>query len=355
LLDQQLDEDKKIDQIITLAKSTLGQQVYASLFDFSLKQMLAEIRDDLSAFGVTFDNWFSERSLITNGAVAACIARLEAKGDIYEKDGAKWFCSTRYGDEKDRVVVRENGQMTYFASDIAYHLNKFERGFDEVIDIWGADHHGYIPRVKGAIAALGMDPGKLTVLLVQFATLYKGDQKLQMSTRSGEFVSLNELRAEVGKDAARFFYVTRKSEQHLDFDLELAKSQSNDNPVYYIQYAHARICSVFKQLQDRGMQFDQLSAVNNLTALTEPNEAALVKTLSRYTELIVTAAFNREPHMLAFYLRDLANDFHTYYNSCQFLVDDINVRQARLCLILATKQIIRNGLGLLGVSAPEEM
>ena len=355
LLDQQLDEDKKIDQVITLAKSTLGQHVYASLFDFSLKQMLAEIRDDLSAFGVTFDNWFSERSLITNGAVAACIARLEAKGDIYENDGAKWFCSTRYGDEKDRVVVRENGQMTYFASDIAYHLNKFERGFDEVIDIWGADHHGYIPRVKGAIAALGMDPGKLTVLLVQFATLYKGDQKLQMSTRSGEFVSLNELRAEVGNDAARFFYVTRKSEQHLDFDLELAKSQSNDNPVYYIQYAYARICSVFKQLQDRGMPFDQLSAVNNLAALTEPNEAALVKTLSRYTELIVTAAFNREPHMLAFYLRDLANDFHTYYNSCQFLVDDINVRQARLCLILATKQIIRNGLGLLGVSAPEEM
>ncbi len=355
LLGEQIDAEVKLDQLIAFAKSALDKQAYDALFDFTLARILAEIRDDLSAFGVTFDNWFSERSLIDNGSVAACIARLQNQGDIYEKEGALWFASTRYGDEKDRVVIRENGHMTYFASDIAYHLDKFERGFDEIIDIWGADHHGYIPRVKGAISALGKDPDKLTILLVQFATLYRGTQKLQMSTRSGEFVTLKELRDEVGNDATRFFYVTRKSEQHLDFDLDLAKSQSNDNPVYYIQYAHARICSVFKQMQDRGLKFDRQAAVNHLSALTEQNELELIKTLSRYGELIVTAAFNREPHMLAFYLRDLANDFHTYYNSCQFLVDDINIRQARLCLILATKQIISNGLGLLGVSAPEEM
>lgn len=355
LLDEQIDADKKLDQLIAFAKSFLVKQAYDALFDFTLERILAEIREDLSAFGIRFDSWFSERSLISNGSVAACIAGMRDNGDIYEKDGAVWFCSTRYGDEKDRVVIRENGQMTYFASDIAYHLNKFERGFDEIIDIWGADHHGYIARVKGAISSLGKDPDKLTILLVQFATLYRGTRKLQMSTRSGEFVTLKELRDEVGNDATRFFYVTRKSEQHLDFDLDLAKSQSNDNPVYYIQYAHARICSVFKQMQDRGLKFDRQSAVNNLSELTEQNELELIKTLSRYSELIVTAAFNREPHILAFYLRDLANDFHTYYNSCQFLVDDINIRQARLCLILATKQVISNGLGLLGVSAPEEM
>jgi arginyl-tRNA synthetase len=293
--------------------------------------------------------------LIRTGAVDNCISRLKATGDIYEQDGALWFRSTRYGDEKDRVVIRENGQATYFASDIAYHQNKYERGFDEVIDIWGADHHGYIPRVKGAITAMGLDPARLTVLLVQFATLYRGGQKLQMSTRSGEFVTLKQLRLEVGNDATRFFYVTRKSEQHLDFDLDLAKSRSNENPVYYIQYAHARIASVFKQLQERDLKFEPVVTASQLSVLTEPQELELIKTLSRYREIIVTAAGNREPHMLAFYLRDLANDFHTYYNSCQFLVDDINIRQARLCLITATQQVIRNGLELLGVNAPEEM
>jgi len=355
LCDGHLDGDKQIDQIIALAKSVMGLEAYASLFDFTLDQILTEIREDLTAFGVSFDNWFSERSLINNGSVATCIGRLKTNGEIYEQDGALWFRSTKYGDEKDRVVIRENGQATYFASDIAYHLNKYERGYDEIIDIWGADHHGYISRVKGAISALGHDPARLTVLLVQFATLYRGDQKLQMSTRSGEFVTLKELREEVGNDATRFFYVTRKSEQHLDFDLDLAKSQSNDNPVFYIQYAHARIASVFKQLRERGLDFDSGPALTHLAGLTEQHELDLVKTLSRYSEIIIAAALNREPHMLAFYLRELANDFHTYYNSCQFLVDDITIRQARLCLVLAVKQVISNGLGLLGVSAPEEM
>ena len=355
LLDEQIDDDTKIDLVIAFAKTALGLQVYGSLFDYTLDEILGEIREDLAEFGVSFDNWFSERSLIKSGAVDNCIARLQTAGDIYEQDGAMWFRSTKYGDEKDRVVIRENGQATYFASDIAYHQDKYDRGFDEIIDIWGADHHGYIPRVKGAISAMGQDPEKLTILLVQFATLYRGGQKLQMSTRSGEFVTLKHLRTDVGNDATRFFYVTRKSEQHLDFDLDLAKSKSNENPVYYIQYAHARIASVFKQMQDRGLNFDPAVTATQLSVLSEPQELELIKTLSRYREIIVTAATNREPHMLAFYLRDLANDFHAYYNSCQFLVDDINIRQARLCLIKATQQVICNGLMLLDVNAPEEM
>jgi arginyl-tRNA synthetase len=290
LLDEQIDEDEKIDLIIAFAKTALGHQVYNSLFDYTLDVILGEIREDLAEFGVSFDNWFSERTLIRTGAVDRCISHLKASGDIYEQDGALWFRSTRYGDEKDRVVIRENGQATYFASDIAYHQNKYERGFDEIIDIWGADHHGYIPRVKGAITAMGLDPARLTVLLVQFATLYRDGQKLQMSTRSGEFVTLKQLRLDVGNDATRFFYVTRKSEQHLDFDLDLAKSRSNENPVYYIQYAHARIASVFKQMQERGLKFEPVVTASQLSVLTEPQELELIKTLSRYREIIVTYA-----------------------------------------------------------------
>ncbi|MEX2353942.1 MAG: arginine--tRNA ligase, partial [Gammaproteobacteria bacterium] len=310
---------------------------------------------DLEEFGASFDNWFSERSLISNGMVDNCIRDMQGRDELYEKDGAWWFRSTKYDDEKDRVVIRENGQTTYFASDIAYHLDKYQRGFDEIIDIWGADHHGYIARVRGALSSLALDTQKLKVLLVQFATLYRGKEKLQMSTRSGEYVTLKQLRDEVGNDATRFFYVSRKAEQHLDFDLELAKSQTNENPVYYVQYAHARICSVFKQMQDRGLDFDRDAALQNLAALDQQQELDLVKTLSRYSEIIVTAADSHEPHQLAFYLRELANDFHAYYNACQFLVDDVQVRQARLALIMATKQIITNGLDILGVSAPEEM
>jgi len=355
LIESAIDEEKKIDRVVALIRETLGDTDYRTLFEFTLNEILAEIRTDLEDFSVTFDNWFSERSLIDSGAVESCLDKLEKNGEIYVNDGAKWFHSSRYGDEKDRVVVRDNGQITYFASDIAYHVDKFERGFDQIINLWGADHHGYIARVRGALNSLGKDRDRLRILLVQFATLYRGKQKLQMSTRSGEYVTLKELREEVGRDAARFFYVTRKAEQHLDFDLELAKSQSSENPVYYVQYAHARICSVFRQLKDRGSSVATEPDSADLTLLTEDSELELLKALSRYNEILETAAINYEPHLLAYYLRDLANHFHTYYNSCQFIVDDMRLCQARLCLITATRQVIKNALDLLGVSSPEQM
>ncbi|MCB1770443.1 MAG: arginine--tRNA ligase, partial [Candidatus Competibacteraceae bacterium] len=281
--------------------------------------------------------------------------RLRDAGYVYEREGALWFRSSVFGDEKDRVVERENGQTTYFASDIAYHLEKFERGFDWVIDVWGADHHGYVPRMKAALQAIGENPDRLDVLLVQFAILYRNGERAPMSTRSGEFVTLRELRQEVGNDAARFFYVMRKSEQHLDFDLDLAKSQSRDNPVYYIQYAHARVCSVLKQLREKGLSRDEQRGQAHLARLTEPHEEGLLIALTRYPEIVEMAALNHEPHQLAHYLRELANAFHTYYNEHRMLVDDDALRDARLNLSLATRQVIKNGLTLLGVSAPEVM
>ena len=349
------EEDKKLDEIIELAKNTLKQQYHEVVFTHALDDILAGIKQDLNEFGVGFDRWYSERSLVDKNLISECMDKLESTGDIYEKEGARWFKSTAYGDEKDRVVVRENGLTTYFASDIAYHVDKYNRGFDEIINIWGADHHGYISRVKGALKAFGKDPAKLKILLVQFATLYKGDEKLQMSTRSGDYVTLKQLRDEVGNDATRFFYVMRKAEQHLDFDLELAKSESNANPVYYIQYAHARICSVFKQMTERNLNFDIETGIKSLSLLETESELKLVKAIARYPEVINIAARNLEPHQLSFYLRELANDFHAYYNSCQFLVENDALRQARFCLISATRQVIQNGLGILGVSAPEEM
>jgi arginyl-tRNA synthetase len=273
---------------------------------------------------------------------------------LYEKDGAWWFRSTDYGDEKDRVVIRENGQYTYFTSDIAYHMNKLERGFDCVIDIWGADHHGYVPRIKAALGALGDDPANLDVLLVQFAILYREGKKVQMSTRSGDFVTLRELRKEVGNDAARFFYVLRKCEQHMDFDLDLAKSQSNDNPVYYVQYAHARVCSVLRQLEEKGYALNPAQP-GDYQRLNESHEQALMVSLSRYPEIVEAAALTHEPHQIAYYLRDLATEFHTYYNAHQFIVSDDQLRNARLSLIIAVRHVIKNGLGLLGVSAPDSM
>ena len=333
----------------------LGEQHYRLIYDRALAEMLAEIRQDLQQFGIVYDCWFSERSLADSGAVARAIERLRGSGHVYEKDGALWFRSTDYGDEKDRVVVRENGQTTYFASDIAYHMDKFERGFQRVIDVWGADHHGYVPRVKAALSAIGDDPAKLDVLLVQFAILYRGGRRVQMSTRSGEFVTLRELREEVGKDAARFFYVMRKCEQHMDFDLDLAKSQSADNPVYYVQYAHARVCSVFRQLLDKGLKHDRANGNAHLHFLRETHEQQLMTTLARYPEVVEAAALAHEPHQICHYLRELANDFHTYYNAHTFLVDTPDLRDARLNLIDATRRVIANGLGLLSVSAPASM
>ncbi len=349
------DKELHVDALIVRAKQLLGDNRYRYVFELGLNTIVDDIRDDLSLFGVDYQEWYSERSLTESGAVNKAIERLRASGHVYEKGGALWFKSTEFGDEKDRVVVRDNGQSTYFASDIAYHLDKLERGFDRVIDVWGADHHGYVPRVKAALTALGENPKKLDVLLVQFAILYRGGEKAQMSTRSGEFVTLRELRKEVGRDAARFFYVMRKCEQHLDFDLDLAKSQSADNPVYYVQYAHARIASVFRQAAEKGVPAEPSAGTANLERLIEDHEQALLKSLARFPEVVESAALNEEPHQLTHFLRDLANDFHTYYNAHQFLVDDEALRDARLKLILATRQVLRNGLNLLGVSAPETM
>ena len=349
------DKEAHIDALIAKAKTLLGQENYRQLFDHGLQLIIDDIRQDLHEFGVDYDEWYSERSLTDTGRVDAIIERLKDSGHVYEKGGALWFRSTDYGDEKDRVVVRDNGLKTYFASDIAYHADKLERGFERVIDVWGADHHGYVPRVKAALSAIGDNPDRLDVLLVQFAILYRGGERAQMSTRSGEFVTLRQLREEVGNDAARFFYVMRKCEQHLDFDLDLAKSKSNENPVYYIQYAHARICSVKRQLKEQGLTWDENLGQSQLSLLTEEHEIDLINSLSRYPELIVSAAMAHEPHQLTHYLRELANHFHTYYNAHKFIIDDANLRNARLNLIFATRQVLQNGLAILGVSAPEEM
>jgi arginyl-tRNA synthetase len=349
------DKEAHIDGLIARAKELLGDNRYRFVFELALNVILDDIRDDLNLFGVDYQEWYSERSLTESGAVNKAIDRLRDSGHLYEKAGAWWFRSTDFGDEKDRVVVRENGQTTYFASDIAYHMDKLERGFDRVIDIWGADHHGYVPRVKAALQAMGEDTSRFDVLLVQFAVLYRGGEKVQMSTRSGEFVTLRELRKEVGRDAARFFYVMRKCEQHMDFDLDLAKSQSSDNPVYYVQYAHARIHAVLRQAAEKLIDVEPSEGATNLERLVEPHEMDLLKTLSRYPEIVESAASNEEPHQLTHYLRELANDFHTYYNAHQFLVEDALLRDARIKLILATREVLRNGLNLLGVSAPEQM
>ena len=346
------DKEIHIDQLIERAKSILGDR-FKAVFKVGIESILGGIKNDLAEFGVIFEKWFSEQSLIDSGLSEACISKLKDSKNLYEKDGALWFKTTNYGDEKDRVVVRDNGNHTYFASDIAYHLEKLERGYDKIINVWGADHHGYIPRVKASIEALGHDPNKLEILLVQFANLYRGGSKVQMSTRSGSFVTLEDLRAEVGNDAARFFYILRKSEQHMDFDLDLAKSKTNENPVFYIQYAHARICSVFRQVQEKSLVFNHDKV--NLGLLVEANEKTLLRELSRYRSVIESSALQYEPHQLAYYLRDLATYFHSYYNACPFIMEDQDLSQARLSLVLATKQVLSNGLSILGVSAPESM
>jgi arginyl-tRNA synthetase len=348
------DKEAHIDALIERAKLLLGDD-YRTVFNAALDSVLTDIKDDLTQMGVTYQSWFSEKSLADNGAVEKAIQKLQALGHIYEKDGALWFASTTFGDDKDRVVQRDNGETTYFASDIAYHMNKFERGFDEVINIWGADHHGYIPRVKAALKALQLNPDRLDVRLVQFAILYRGQERVQMSTRSGSFVTLRELREEVGNDATRFFYVMRKSEQHMDFDLELAKSHSKDNPVYYIQYAHARICSVLRKVEEQGMTFDQADGLAHLDLLNHAQEQAVINRLTHFVDILEQAALAREPHQIANYLRDLAGEFHTYYNDQRVLIDEKHLRNARLTVSMAVRQVIKNGLTLLGVSSPEVM
>jgi len=353
------DKEKHIDDLITRAKHLLGTNNYQLVFKAGLNSILDDIRQDLEEFGVPYDNWYSEQTLIDRGLIDKAVEQLQLAGHIEERNGALWFLSTKFGDEKDRVIIRDNGQATYFASDIAYHMDKFARGYQRLINIWGADHHGYVARVKAAIGALGANEDKLQdnldILLVQFANLYRGGERVQMSTRSGSFVTLRELREEVGTDAARFFYVMRKCEQHMDFDLDLAKSQSNDNPVYYIQYAHARICSVIGQLTEKELKHDIENGFKHLNLLIEKHETELISKLDAYTDIVHKAAYNAEPHLLVHYLRELANLLHSYYNAHQFINDDTNLHDARFNLIIATKQVLHNGLTLLGVSAPEKM
>ena len=347
------DKEKHIDDLIANARLLLGEDNYRIVFDLALDTLVDVIRKDLHAFGVDYDEWFSERSLADNGHIESAIQRLSDNGHVYNKDGALWFRSTDFGDDKDRVVKRENGQTTYFASDIAYHMNKFDRGFDRVINIWGADHHGYIARVKASLTALGYDADRLEIMFVQFANLYENGKKISMSTRSGEFVTLRQLREDVGQDAARFFYVMRKADQHMDFDLDLARDQSSDNPVYYLQYAHARICSVKRQCEEKGLKLSLEKA--NLNRLDNSHEQQLIKQISLYPERVLSSAKRREPHIVVNYLRDLANQFHSWYNAHQFIVADAELRDARLALASVVGQVMNNGLRLMGVSAPTKM
>ena len=349
------DKETYIDALIARARALLGVGGFREVLEYSLAEMLADIRSDLAEFGVVFDRWTSERAFADSGAIDHALSVLEARGHLQRQDGAIWFRATEFGDEKDRVVVRENGQKTYFASDIAYHLAKRERGFARLIDVLGADHHGYVARVRAGLIAMG-EPGEcLEAPLIQFVSLYRGAEKIPMGKREAQFVSLRQLREEVGNDACRFFYLMRSHDQPLDFDLELAKSRSNENPVYYIQYAHARVASVMKQLASRGLAFEREAGLAAAELLASPHEQAVLKSLTRYPEILEQAAVNRAPHTLAHYLRDLANDFHTYYNAEVFIVAEAPLRNARLALVLAVQQVLRNGLTLLGVSAPESM
>ncbi len=317
-------------------------------------EILASIRADLKDFGVSYDRWFSEVSLFDNGEVAAALADLKDRGHIVEKDGATWFLSSRFGDEKDRVVIRQNGETTYFASDIAYHWDKFRRGFDLVIDVWGADHHGYIPRMKGVIQALGFDPDQLQVVLIQLVNLMRGGQRISMSTRGGTFVTLREVLDEVGKDAARYFFLMRRSDSPLDFDLDLARSRTNENPVFYVQYAHARICSIEGKAEEAGIRPPTFPEVTG-KVLSLPEEKRLMKRLVRFPEVVSQAAESLEPHRLVYFLHELAGEFHHYYNHTRVLIDDTDTAMARFFLVRCVKQVIRNGLNLLGISAPRAM
>jgi len=348
------DQEQRLDLTIAEIKAMLGPDGFATVLDAALDNVLGDIKEDLKDFGVSPQNWYSERGLSDGGALARALEVLEERGMLYTRDGATWFRASDYGDEKDRVVIRQNGATTYFASDIAYHFEKRQRGFHHLLDVLGADHHGYIARVRAGLQAMGEPHDCLEVRLVQFVALYRGQEKAQMSTRSGEYVTLRELRDEVGNDAARFFYVSRSNDQHLDFDLDLAKARSNDNPVYYVQYAHARVASMQKKMQAAREKWGGLDSLR-LARLTEEAEHGLMVSLSRYPEVIQLAAMNRAPQHVVHYLLDLAGSFHSYYNAHRILVEETQLRDARVALALATQQVVHNGLALLGVSAPDIM
>ncbi len=321
---------------------------------FAAREILVGIKDDLDSFGVRFDKWFSEQDLYESGEVARILEKFRAAKVIYEKDGAMWFKTTAFGDEKDRVVVRQNGETTYFASDIAYHHDKYRRGFKRVIDVWGADHHGYIPRMTAAIEASGQRRDQFKVILVQLVNLQRKGVPVPMSTRAGEFVTLRDVIDEVGSDAARFIFLTRHYESPLDFDLELAKEKTNDNPVYYVQYVHARIASIFRKGKEKG-EGGATGEVEELKRLTKPEEIQLIKVMARFPEVIKNSAVFMEPHRITFYLANLSSAFHAYYNKHRVLTEDRQLTSGRLYLVLAVQKIIRNGLSLLGVSAPQRM
>ncbi|MCF8026731.1 MAG: arginine--tRNA ligase [Desulfobacteraceae bacterium] len=354
------------DYIKDIARSVIAEKGQ-SLFDMprdkaeeelagqAAEQILAGIRQDLENLGVCFDRWYSEQTLYDTGKVEAAIAFLKQKDLIYEHEGALWFCATEFGDEKDRVVVRQNGQTTYFASDIAYHLEKYERGYDRVIDVWGADHHGYVPRLTAAISAMGRQSSQFTVILTQLVNLLRKGRPVSMSTRAGQFVTLSDVISEVGRDAARFIFLTRHHESPLDFDLEVAKAKTNDNPVYYVQYVHARISSICKKAADENPDAQKSPESADLQRLSEAEEIALIKKMGKYPEVLSGAAALMEPHRIAYYLMDLAALFHAYYNKHRVLTDDTKLSTARLHLVVAVQKVIRNGLKLLGVSTPEIM
>jgi len=354
------DKDQYIDALIARGRELLGADHWQTLLQRSIDAMLAEIRDDLDGYGVHFDKWTSEREFNASGAIDRALERLRKADLLYTKDGAQWFRATRFGDDEDRVVVRDNGVTTYFASDIAYHLEKRERGFDTLINIFGADHHGYITRLRGGLQAFGHPGECLEVLLIQLVALYRNGEKLSMGKREANFVTLRQLRAEVGNDACRIFYLMRSNDQSLDFDLELAKSKSNENPVFYIQYAHARVASVMKELAARSLTYDPKTAENIVTAqgatlLAGAHAEAMLSCLSRYPEVIQQAAAQRAPHALVHYLKDLATTLHAFYNAERILVPEDDLRHARVYALLAVQQALRNGLGILGASAPETM
>ena len=332
----QMEEEERLHEFKTLA----------------LKEKLAALKEDLQAFNVDFDVWFSEKTLHDEGRIKAACDYLLERGYMYEKDGALWLKSTEYGDDKDRVVIRDNGIPTYLAADIAYHRNKFERGFDHVINLWGADHHGYIARMKAAVGALGYKPEQLEVLILQMVSLYRNGELVKMSKRTGQSVTLNELIEEVGTDAARFFFIMRSIDSQLDFDLTLATEKSNDNPVYYVQYAYARICSILKQIAEENIVVNEQAQLAALTAEVEIN---LIKKLGEYPELIAASAKERAPHRVAHYVYELASMFHSFYNQCRILGVEPEVQQARLLLVIAVRHVLKHALDILGISAPERM
>ena len=345
------DKDAVLSELIARTRQFLGKDQFRRIRESLLAEMVEVIRLDLEEFGVAHDRWFYESSVSKNNDVDRTVGLLQDRGFLYKQDDATWFRSSEFGDEKDRVLIRANGELTYFASDVAYHLDKLRRGHDRIINIWGADHHGYIARMKAAIEAAGENPERLEILLVQFASLFRGSTKIQMSTRAGEFVSMRELVEEIGRDAARFFYILRKSEQHLEFDLELAKQKTSENPVYYVQYAHARICSVARQAQERGIE----RKAGDHSLLVQESELVLIKRLSRFPDVVLSAANDYEPHQIAYYLRDVATDFHSFYNKERILDCEDALRNARLDLIGSVRQVLANGLDIIGVSAPESM